>query len=291
VGMSASVIARRLPALLCYLLIAASTAVAQVALPRLDVPVQDLTNTLSAAEIATLEGKLRGLEARNGARVAIVVLPTTAPETIEQFAIRLAEGRTLGRRGVDDGVLVIVAKDDRAARIEVGIGLQGVLPDVLVNRITDQVMVPRFREGNYFAGLDAAVDRIVALVAGEPLPAPAPAAEPRGGGPALPVLLMFIFFGGGILRRTLGRVVGSAATAGAAGVLGWVISGALMLGLGMALLAFVVTLLGGGGGGWSSRGRGGFGGGFGGGLGGGFGGGGWGGGGGTFNGGGATGRW
>ncbi len=277
--------------LLC--LVVGSTALAQVALPRLDVPVQDLTNTLSATQIAALEAKLRAQEAGNGARIAIVMLPTTAPETIEQFATRLAEQRTLGRQGVDDGVLVILAKDDRAVRIEVGLGLQGVLPDVLANRITDQVMVPRFREGQYYSGIDAAVDRIVALVKGEALPAP-PAQAPaksRGIGSALPVLLMLVLVAGSVLRRVLGSFGGSAATAGVAGVLAWLISGAFVIGIGAAMLAFLVTLFGGGGSGWSSGRRGGgFGGGWGGGFGGGTGGS-WGGGGGTFNGGGATGRW
>src|SRR5262245_26352290 len=118
-------------ALLWWFFVAVSTVEAQVALPRLDAPVEDSTGTLSAAQIAALTEKIRGLEASNGARVAIVILPTTAPEAIEQFAIRLADARQLGRKGIDDGVLVILAKDDRAVRIEVGLGLQGVLSDVL----------------------------------------------------------------------------------------------------------------------------------------------------------------
>lgn len=278
-------------ALRCALaLVATSTVQAQVALPRLDTPVQDATGTLAAEQIARLTQKIRALEAANGARVAIVVLPSTAPESIEQFAIRLAEARTLGRQGVDDGVLVILAKDDRAVRIEVGLGLQGVLPDVLANRITDQVMLPQFRKGDYFAGLDAGLDRIAALVKGESLPAPAPApAKSRGIGSSLPLLMMVVLVAGSFLRRTVGRLAGSASTAGVAGVLAWLISGAWFVAMGAALLAFLFTLFGGAGvNGWNSGGRGRFGGGFGGGLGGGSS---WGGGGGTFNGGGATGRW
>jgi uncharacterized protein len=283
----------RLMALLwVWLTVAVSTAQAQVELPTLQVPVEDRTATLSAAQIKDLGDKLRALEASNGVRVAIVMLPSTAPESIEQFTIRLAEQRTLGRKGVDDGMLVVVAKDDRAVRIEVGLGLQGVLPDVLANRITDQVMVPQFRQGQYFAGLDAAVDRIAALAKGESLPAPPPAAKSHGVGTLWPLLLMAVMVAGGVLRRVLGRFGGSAAAGGVAGVLGWLVSGAFIVGMGAALLAFAVTLFGSDRGrGWSS-GRGGrFGGGFGGGSGGFGGGGSWGGGGGTFNGGGATGRW
>jgi uncharacterized protein len=274
---------------LCALaLVATSTVQAQVALPRLDTPVQDATNTLAAEQITRLTQKIRALEAANAVRVAIVVLPSTAPESIEQFAIRLAEARTLGRQGVDDGVLVILAKNDRAVRIEVGLGLQGVLPDVLANRITDQVMVPQFRKGDYFAGFDAGLDRIAALVKGESLPAPTPA-KPRGIGSSLPLLMMVVLVAGSFLRRTVGRLAGSASTAGVAGVLAWLISGAWFIAMGAALLAFLFTLFGGAGvNGWNSGGPGRFGGGFGGGLG---GGGSWGGGGGTFNGGGATGRW
>lgn len=277
---------------LLLVLAAASTARAQVVLPQLEVPVQDSTGTLTAVQIERLTQKVRALEASNGARIAVVMLPTTAPETIEQFAIRLADERRLGRKGVDDGVLVIVAKDDRAVRIEVGLGLQGVLPDVLANRITDQVIVPRFREGDFFGGLDAAVERIAALVKGEALPPPKPtASQPDGIGNVLPLLLMLVLVAGSFLRRAFGRVAGAATTGGVAGVLGWLISGALAIGIGAGLLGFLFTLFGSSGGSRWTSGRGGrFGGGFGGGSWGG-GGGGWGGGGGTFNGGGATGRW
>lgn len=286
--------ARTLQALLLALLLLVGTAaLAQVALPRLDVPVQDLTGTLTPEQIATLEAKLRRLDESKGARVAVVMLPTTAPETIEEFAIRLGDASKLGRQGVDDGVLVIIAKNDRAVRIEVGVGLQGVLPDVLANRMTDQVMVPLLRDGRYFEALDAALDRIIALVLGEPLPAPPQRrTEPRGIGSALPVVLMFVFVAGSLLRRLLGGFLGATAIGGIAGVIAWFITGTFLIGLGAALVAFFVTLFGGMGGGWTSgRGRGGWGGGFGGGGFGGGGGGSWGGGGGTFNGGGATGRW
>ena len=274
---------------------------AEVAVPPLDQPVTDLTGTLSAQQAQALDGKLRALDASKGARIAILILPTTAPETIEQYSIRVASTRQLGREKVDDGVLLIVAKNDRAVRIEVGYGVEGALPDVIASRIINQVIVPRFREGDYFGGIDAGVDRIVATLQGEPLPAPSrqPQSRSNGGGlgSVFPVMLMMVVVFSSVLRRMLGRVGGAAATAGLAGVISWLLTSVLVVSIGAGVLAFLFTLLGGGGGGgWSSGRRGGLGGlgglggmgGFGGGRGGGFGGGGWGGGGGGFGGGGAS---
>jgi uncharacterized protein len=279
---------------------------AEVAVPPLDRPVTDLTNTLSTQQQQALEQKLRGLDTTKGARIAILILPTTAPETIEQYSVRAASQRKLGREKVDDGVLLVVAKNDRAVRIEVGYGVEGALPDVIANRIISQVIVPRFRDGDFYGGIDAAVDRIVAVLQGEALPAPPPQAnyEHRRGSPgnAIPMLLVAVFFFSGMLRQLFGRAGGATVTAGVAGVLVWLITSALAMSLIAGVLAFLFTLLtgGGGGGGWSSGRRGGFGGGFGGfggfgggggGWSGGGGGGGWSGGGGGFGGGGASGRW
>lgn len=279
------------------LLVISVLALAEVAIPTLDKPVTDLTSTLSPQQLQTLDGKLRALDAAKGARIAILILPTTQPETVEQYAVRAAESRKLGREKVDDGVLLVVAKNDRAVRIEVGYGLEGALPDVIAARIISQVMLPRFRENDYFGGIDAAVDRIVASIDGEPLPAPAPQARGsqqvgNGIGQAFPLLLMLVFFFSSALRRLFGRFGGATATAGIAGVVAWVLTSVLAVSFGAGLLAFLFTLLGGGsGGGWSSGRRGGFGGGFGGGGSFGGGGGGWSGGGGSFGGGGASGRW
>lgn len=278
-------------------LLAGAVAWAQVEVPALTAPVTDLTQTLTPEQIATLDRTLRDYEAREGSQIAILLVPTTEPETIEQYAIRVAEVWKLGRRGVDDGVLVLVAKEDRAVRIEVGYGLEGALPDVIANRITDQVIVPRFREGDFFGGLSAAVDRIVAVLEGEPLPEPeqrAPASG-KGIGSLLPLLFMFVFVGSSMLRRLFGGFGGASVTAGLAGVIVWLLTGTLIIAIGATVIAFFFGLfggMGGGGRGWSSRG--GWGGGFGGGGwsgGGGFGGGGWSGGGGGFGGGGASGRW
>jgi uncharacterized protein len=280
---------------LSLLLLFGSGALAEVAVPPLRGPVTDLTATLTPEQIATLDQQLRAFEAKQGSQIAILIVPTTQPESIEQYGIRVAEAWKLGRQGTNDGAVLLIAKDDRAMRIEVGRGLEGVLPDVLANRIIDQVIVPRFRANDFFGGIREAIERMIALVEGEPLPEPerAQRGAPDGLGNALPLLLMLVFVGSGILRGMLGRFGGASVTAGIAAVIVWVLTSTLVIAIGAAVIAFVVALLGGGGGGgWASpgrRGRGGYGGSWGGGLGG--GGGGWSGGGGTFGGGGASGRW
>ena len=287
---------------LSLLLLFGSGALAEVAVPPLRSPVTDLTGTLTPDQIATLDQQLRAFEAKKGSQIAILIVPTTQPETIEQYGIRVAEAWKLGRRGVDDGAVLLIAKDDRAVRIEVGRGLEGVLPDVLANRIIDQVIVPRFRNNDFFGGIREAIERMIALIEGEPLPEPERARRESpsddGLGNALPLLLLLVFVGSGILRGMLGRFGGASVTGGIAAVIVWALTSTLVIAIGAAVIAFVIALLGGGGGGgWASpgrRGRGGYSGGWGGGLGrgGGWGGGGgWSGGGGGFGGGGASGRW
>ncbi len=285
---------------LLLLFFAAAAAFAQVPIPELRSPVTDLTGTLTQQQTQALDQKLRAFEQRKGSQIAVLIVPTTEPETIEQYSMRVVEAWRLGRRGVDDGVLLLVAKDDRAVRIEVAYGLEGALPDVIANRIVQQVVVPRFREGQFYGGIDAAIDRIIAVLDGEPLPEPTRRAPNAGEGigNVLPLFLMVLFVGSGILRRMLGGFGGAAAMGGVAGVLVWLLTGVMVISAGAAILAFLFTLMGGGGsgprGGWTGRRRGGYGGywgggGFGGGFGG--GGGGWSGGGGGFGGGGASGRW
>lgn len=275
---------------------------AQVAVPQLRSPVTDLTNTLTREQTNALEQKLLAFEQRKGSQVAVLLVPTTQPEAIEQYSIRVVEAWRLGRQGVDDGVLLLVAKDDRAVRIEVAYGLEGALPDVIADRIVEQVVVPRFRSGQFYEGIDEAVDRITAVLDGEQLPEAARrtrAPQADGIGSVLPLLLMVVFVGSGILRRMLGGFGGAAATAGVAGFLVYLLTSVVVISIGAGVIAFLFTLLGGGGGGggFAGRRRSGWGGGFGGWGGGGFGGGGfgggggWGGGGGSFGGGGASGRW
>jgi uncharacterized protein len=280
-----------------------------VAVPPLTSPVTDTTGTLAADQVAALDAKLRAFEQAKGSQVAVVVVRSTEPETIEQYALRVAEAWKIGRKGVDDGAILVVALDDRKLRIEVGYGLEGALPDATANRIIDEDIVPAFRRGDFYGGIATGVDRMLRVIEGEPLPEPelrSPSQGVPGLFPVLPFLFIFALFGGSIFRRLFGRVGGAFATGGLVGFLTWVLVGILGLALGAGVLAFLFALLGGLGGGgggptagsngWYSRrhGRGwGYPGGFGGGgLGGGGGfGGGWSGGGGGFGGGGASGGW
>jgi uncharacterized protein len=278
---------------LLVLLLAAS-AWAQVAVPPLKGRVTDLTGTLKPEQVASLEQLLRSFEARKGSQIAVLIVPTTAPETVEQYALRVGEQWKIGRKKVDDGAILVVAKDDRALRIEVGYGLEGALNDATASRIIRELIVPRFREGDFSGGISAGVDRMIRVIDGEPLPAPAKAAPPVGEGvlQILPVLLILAVVAGAILRRMLGRFVGSAATGGVVGGLAWLLAGTLAIALLAGIVAFFFTLVSGVGGS-GRRYYGGFpGGGWGGGgWGGGGGGGGFSGGGGSFGGGGASGRW
>ena len=274
-------------AALCFALLPIlGWSASEVALPTLTERVTDLTGTLSADEKASLTASLTALEKDKGAQVAIVMLPTTQPEAIEQFSIRLADAWKIGRKGVDDGVIIIVAKNDRKMRIEVGYGLEGAIPDAIAKRIVAEQMGPRFREGDFAGGLKAAVATLDKVIRGEPLPAPVVKTAESGTDPgdALTFLLI-VFFMAGVIRSMFG-LLGSLAVSGVAGWLAWTVFASLGLAGGAALVAFILSFIRLGRGGWSSGGRGGFGGGFGGSGGGGFSGGG-----GGFGGGGAWGNW
>src|ERR1700719_3369770 len=158
--------------LLALLLCWASAALADVAVPPLAGRVVDLTGTLSSDQIAALTQTLKNLELRKGSQVAVLIVPTTQPETIEQFSIRVADAWKIGRKKIDDGAILVVAKNDRKLRIEVGYGLEGALNDVTAKRIIDEIITPKFRSGDLAGGISAGVARIVAVIGGEPLPAP-----------------------------------------------------------------------------------------------------------------------
>jgi uncharacterized protein len=276
--------------LLCLssLLASAGGSDGLVAVPELTARVTDAAGMLSSQQRAALEAKLAAFEAHKGSQVAVLIVPTTQPEAIEQYAIRVVDQWRLGRKDVDDGVLVLLAGNDRRVRIEVGYGLEGVLPDVIAKRIIEQVMIPQFRQGDVYAGLDAGVDAITSVIEGEPLPEPQRGAASGGSGweGMLPVLLIGGVVIGGLLRAMLGSFMGGAATGGLIGAAIWLLGGGLLVALVLGIIAFVLTMSGGigfipiGGGGYGR------GGGFGG-----FGGGGFIGGGGGFGGGGASGGW
>ncbi|MCA3131031.1 MAG: TPM domain-containing protein [Betaproteobacteria bacterium] len=261
---------------------------AQVPVPP-EARVTDLAGALPAAVQQALAQRLADLEARKGSQLAVLVIPSTQPEVIEQYGIRVAEAWKLGRKGVDDGAILLVARDDRAVRIEVGYGLEGALSDLVTKRIIDEVILPRFRQGDLAGGVEAGMDRMIRVVDGEALPEPPARRGPSGGMGNIEALfvvgMVLVIVVGGILRTLIGRVPAAAVVGGLAGGAAMLIAGALLVALVVAVLAFLFTL-----GGNSRPGRGGWHGG-GSGWGGGGGGGSWGGGGGGFGGGGASGRW
>jgi uncharacterized protein len=264
-------------------LVAAATVPGAVPVPPMGALVTDLTGTLTPEQQSALESRLRQFSERKGSQLAVLIVPTTAPETIEAYSLRVVEQWKVGRKKVDDGALLLVAKDDRALRIEVGYGLEGALPDAIAKRIISEVIAPRFKDGDYFGGIDAGTDRIMRIIDGEPLPAATPPAEPGlDVGRLLPLVLLVAFALGGVLRALLGRVPGAAVTSACVGGLAWFLSGLWPVAAIGALVAFVFTLAGLGtrGGLYGLGGGRGIGGG-------GFGGGG----GGRFGGGGASGRW
>src|ERR1700719_5313075 len=203
----------------------AIAALADVAVPPLTGRVVDQTGTLSSSDIASLDQTLRSFEARKGTQIAVLIVPTTQPETIEQYSIRVAEAWKIGRKKIDDGAVLVVAKDDRKLRIEVGYGLEGALNDATTKRIIDEVITPKFRSGDFAGGISAGVARIIAVIDGETLPAPAPEASHGQDfsdwigffNPINPFFLVIVAAVGAILRKTLGRLIGSGATGGAIG--------------------------------------------------------------------------
>jgi uncharacterized protein len=296
--------ARRLVAGLLVLLGLLGSAPAQdlVPVPPLKGRVTDLTGTLSSTQIAELERSLAAFEARKGSQIAILMVPTTKPEEIAQYSIRVADQWKVGRKKVDDGLIVVVAKNDHKLRIEVGYGLEGAIPDVIARRVIRETIAPHFVEGDFYGGLKAGTDQLIRLVDGEKLPPPAQQGAQRPGeGVDLQslfvILLVVIVVVGGILTKVLGRFFGSAATGGIAGFIALAIAGTMIAAVAAGILAFLLTLMlvgaggalaggrrgGWGGGPWIDGGSGG--------SWGGGGGGGWSGGGGGFGGGGASGSW
>ena len=283
-----------LAALLAWLALLGTTAWALDLrpVPPLSARVIDQTATLTAPQAAALEAKLAAFEAEAGPQIVLLLVPGTAPEDIAAYAQRVADQWKIGRREVGDGVLVLVAKDERAVRIEVAKALEGAIPDLAARQIIDQALLPAFRQGDMAGGLNLAVDRLAARIRGEGLPAPSPRGGSAGreGGLPLQELGLLVFGGvlalGGLLSAVLGRGPGSLITAVAAGGVAWWLGAGLLLAILAAVVALVVVglvgvgnvlrlLLSARGGGGGGRGGGGFSSG----------------GGGDFGGGGASGRW
>jgi uncharacterized protein len=248
------------------------TAQAEVAIPPLKQRVTDLTSTLDASQIQTLETKLAAFEKAKGSQIAVLVLPTTQPEVIEQFAIRVVEAWKLGRKGVDDGVLLLVAKDDRKLRIEVGYGLEGALNDATAKRIVAEVISPAFKQGDFYGGIDAGVTSIIKVIDGEPLPPPASGGQAQGSDSdslsnLLGIGFVIFMMGNIILRQMLGRLPSGLLVGGAIGAIAWFMLLSTGIAVVVGVVAFVLSLMfgsssggsampvgwgGGGGGSWGS---------------------------------------
>ncbi len=281
--------------LLVLLLALSGPAAGEVPVPPLKARVTDLTGTLSANQLRSLEETLSAFERDKGSQIAVLMLPSTEPETIEQYSIRVADAWKIGRAGVGDGVILVIAKNDHRLRIEVGRGLEGAIPDAIASRVIREVIAPHFLNGDFGGGVAAGVSALIRLIEGEPLPpARTQGAQGRTDYESIFVmLLVLVVVAGGILRALFGRLVGSSLVGGIAGAAAWLVAGTLVAGIVAAIAAFLFTLAfgtsagrhiarggfgGWSGGGWSGGGWSGGGGGFSGG-------------GGDFGGGGASGRW
>ncbi|MEP6482926.1 MAG: TPM domain-containing protein [Rudaea sp.] len=277
------------------LLVAGARADTLLPIPALTTRVTDTTGTLDDSQKSSLEANLKSLEDRKGSQIAVLIVPTTQPEEIEQYSIRVVEAWKLGRKKVDDGVLLIVAKNDHHVRIEVGQGLEGAIPDAAAARIIREYITPKFRAGDFYGGIDDALGALTKLIDGEPLPPPLTKEDKQPFGMPLPSLLFLGIFGLLWLRGMVSWLPGPAragAMGGIAAIVAWVATSILGLAIGFAVVAAIIGWFGGaggwfarnggtwggGGGGWSSGGGGGGGGGFSGG-------------GGGFSGGGASGSW
>lgn len=233
-------------------------------IPVLKARVTDTTGTLSPADVARIEGKLKAFEQKKGSQIVVLMVPTTQPEAIEQYSIRVAEAWKIGRKKVDDGLILLVAKNDRKMRIEVGYGLEGAVPDAIAKRVISEVIAPRFRANDYVGGIEAGVDRLIAVASGEELPAPAQKQWSGGTKQADDgisfewiMVAFFVAIGvGSFLRAVFGRFFGAMLTGGGLGAIAWLLSGLLATGLIIGFVAFIIVLLfaGGGGGGISSGG-------------------------------------
>jgi uncharacterized protein len=226
---------------------AASLAQDVLPVPALSGRVIDQTATLSEPQRAALDAKLAAFEAQAGPQIVLLLVPTTAPEDITSYAQRVADSWKIGRKQVGDGLLVVVAKNDRAARIEVAKALEGAVPDLAARQIIDRALVPAFRANDHAGGLDAAVDMLIGRIRGEDLPLPVARGGRASGASAMPLeqLGLVVFAGvvllGGLFSAVLGRKAGSALAAVAAGGAAWWLGAGLLIAIGAAFAAVLVV--------------------------------------------------
>ena len=293
---------RALAALLLAVLVPWHFASAQALqpVPALTARLIDQTQTLSPEQATAIESRLREIEEKSGSQVVVLIVPSTSPEDIAPYAYRVASTWKIGRKDVGDGLLIVIAKNDRRMRMEVARALEGAIPDLAASRIIEQQMGPHFRQNDYAGGILAALDQVAARIAGEQLPPPTSSTPSQTSQSVdLEGLAIFLFFAvmviAPVIRRIFGRKMGSVIVGGGAGFLAFIFTTSFILAGAAGVIALLVTLLANGSGGGGRGGGGPFigGGGFGGGRGGGgFGGGGFSsGGGGSFGGGGASGSW
>jgi uncharacterized protein len=273
------------------LLFAFWAAAEDAPIPPLTGRVVDVNGALTAEQKRELEASLEAFEKRKGSQIAVLITGTTFPEPIESYSMRVAEAWKIGRKGVDDGIVVVLAKSDQAMRIEVGYGLEGVVPDAMAKRLIEEVFIPKFREGDFNGGLRAGLDRLMRLIDGEPLPEPkrdsGRGSDMRSIETYFVLFMVIVIAVGGFLRTLVGRLPAATIVGAGTGLLAWLIVAPVAIAVLVGIVGFIVSLAGGARrGGWGGGiGSGGFGGG------GGLGGGGFSGGGGGFGGGGASGRW
>ncbi|MBR0714517.1 YgcG family protein [Bradyrhizobium liaoningense] len=235
----------RITIVLALLLGGAFAATADIAVPQLSGRVVDQTGTLSSGDIASLSAKLRDFETRKGTQIAVLIVPTTQPETIEQYSIKVADAWKIGRKKVDDGAILVVAKGDRHLRIEVGYGLEGVLTDVTSRRIIDENIAPKFRSGDFAGGIVAGVDRMIRVIDGEPLPAPSrnvnfDSDDFDAFGPLFAVTMFGSLGIGGFFRAILGRLLGSLVAGGIIAIIAWFFVGSVTLSVIAGVIGFVI---------------------------------------------------
>lgn len=217
------------------------------AIPALSAHVMDTTGTLDAAQKQALEAKLAAFEASRGAQIVVLMVPSTQPEDITAYVQRVGDSWKIGRKDIGDGLLLVVAKNDRKVRIATAKTLEGAIPDLAARQIIDSALTPRFKQGDFAGGLDAAAEQIMARISGENLPLPA-SNDKQGGkqGFQWTDMAVFLFFavpiGARVLSGVLGRKGGAITTGGVVGLLAWVFTSSLLLAGGAALVATLFGL-------------------------------------------------